>query len=172
MTALLIFGRVWEFRYRVEDRFPQNERSKQIQSSTMLNIILPLVFGLLQRRVVAQQATCAAGYTWVGWQRHLWSLILGNGSDADFRRCTIPWGRILVTLELNLQMFAIHVSSSIPQFQTTTSLFATGYSLDVLPTGYHYIPPTAENQNKCKCNTVFYSLVAACSACQGGEYLK
>jgi len=35
-----------------------------------------------------------------------------------------------------------------------------------------YSGPNVENANDCRCNSVFYSTISACAACQGNEYLK
>ena len=31
---------------------------------------------------------------------------------------------------------------------------------------FHYLPPTTSSANECNCNTVVYSMFAACTACQ------
>jgi len=43
--------------------------------------------------------------------------------------------------------------------------------LDPLPLGTHYIGPYVDDQSPCECNTVYYSLLAACSVCQGRLFL-
>ncbi|EAU88754.2 hypothetical protein CC1G_01127 [Coprinopsis cinerea okayama7 len=40
-------------------------------------------------------------------------------------------------------------------------------SVDLIPEGTHYSGPNATRANVCNCNTVVYSLTAACGACQG-----
>jgi len=42
------------------------------------------------------------------------------------------------------------------------------FTVDAIPAGYHYAGPLAEEDNSCKCSTVTYSLVSACSGCQNG----
>ncbi|KAF5330579.1 hypothetical protein D9619_005903 [Psilocybe cf. subviscida] len=44
--------------------------------------------------------------------------------------------------------------------------------VDGLPTDSHYVGPTLQNANACQCNTVVYSLMSACGACQGRTYLS
>ena len=34
-----------------------------------------------------------------------------------------------------------------------------------------YQGPSADAADNCRCNTVFYSLIAACSACQGRDFV-
>ncbi|CAA7271566.1 unnamed protein product [Cyclocybe aegerita] len=46
------------------------------------------------------------------------------------------------------------------------------YPVDALPDASHYIGPTLDNANPCQCNTVVYSLMSACAACQGRTYLS
>ncbi|KAJ3509630.1 hypothetical protein NLJ89_g5123 [Agrocybe chaxingu] len=45
------------------------------------------------------------------------------------------------------------------------------YPVDALPDASHYIGPSLDNANPCQCNTVVYSLMSACAACQGRTYL-
>jgi len=44
--------------------------------------------------------------------------------------------------------------------------------VDGLPSDSHYLGPTTQNANACQCNTVVYSLMSACGACQGRTYLS
>ncbi|KAH9973126.1 hypothetical protein BGW80DRAFT_286690 [Lactifluus volemus] len=44
--------------------------------------------------------------------------------------------------------------------------------LPVLPSGGSYSGPSAGDANTCKCNTVVYSLLSACGACQGGSWIS
>ncbi|KAG2356136.1 hypothetical protein BDR07DRAFT_1464207 [Suillus spraguei] len=45
------------------------------------------------------------------------------------------------------------------------------YSVNSLPSGDHYAPPTASEANNCQCSTVTYSLISACGDCQNATYL-
>ncbi|OCH94415.1 hypothetical protein OBBRIDRAFT_789333 [Obba rivulosa] len=38
--------------------------------------------------------------------------------------------------------------------------------VDALPPGFHYVTPQGTSVNPCDCNTVIYSLLQACAACQ------
>ncbi|KAF9234485.1 hypothetical protein BU15DRAFT_52578 [Melanogaster broomeanus] len=40
------------------------------------------------------------------------------------------------------------------------------------PNGQPYIAPSGTRANRCECNTVVYSLVSACGACQGANHLS
>src|SRR5260221_2894829 len=46
------------------------------------------------------------------------------------------------------------------------------FTIPPLPSGYKYTGPTSlGGSNLCKCNTIAYSLMSACGACQGGSWL-
>lgn len=47
---------------------------------------------------------------------------------------------------------------------------AIAYNVDALPDQTHYLGPTLALANPCQCNTVVYSLMSACGACQGRTY--
>ena len=40
-----------------------------------------------------------------------------------------------------------------------------------LPATWHYDGPSKSGATPCKCSTVYYNIISACAACQGGEYL-
>ncbi|KAF9218335.1 hypothetical protein BS17DRAFT_87075 [Gyrodon lividus] len=40
------------------------------------------------------------------------------------------------------------------------------FTVDTLPSGTHYIGPTADEQNPCQCSTVTYATISACGVCQ------
>ncbi|KAH9483715.1 hypothetical protein JR316_0003191 [Psilocybe cubensis] len=46
------------------------------------------------------------------------------------------------------------------------------FPVNALPDASHYIGPTLQDANPCQCNTVTYSLMSACGACQGRTYLS
>ncbi|KAF8201562.1 hypothetical protein BJ912DRAFT_506116 [Pholiota molesta] len=46
------------------------------------------------------------------------------------------------------------------------------FPVAALPDNTHYLGPTLQNANPCQCNTVTYSLMSACGACQGRTYLS
>jgi hypothetical protein len=46
------------------------------------------------------------------------------------------------------------------------------YTLDPLEPYYIYIGPTKENQDSCRCSSVYYSLLSGCAHCQGRENLR
>ncbi|KAF9527008.1 hypothetical protein CPB83DRAFT_856978 [Crepidotus variabilis] len=46
------------------------------------------------------------------------------------------------------------------------------YPVHALPDNSHYVGPTLDSANPCQCNTVVYSLMSACGACQGRSYLS
>jgi hypothetical protein len=48
------------------------------------------------------------------------------------------------------------------------------FTVPVLPSGYEYAGPSGKSKsddNLCECNTVTYSLLSACDACQGANWL-
>jgi len=102
----------------------------------MLNQIplLALTLGLLRCHVVAQQATCLDGYTW------MYNSLQQNPCDIASKLAGVCNGGI--------------------------------WSISPLPLNNFYIPYDAEFMNKCVCNSVFYSVLAACSACQGRIFIK
>jgi hypothetical protein len=47
------------------------------------------------------------------------------------------------------------------------------FTIDALKPGYSYTGPTGvDDTNMCKCNTITYSLVSACDACQGADWTR
>jgi len=44
------------------------------------------------------------------------------------------------------------------------------YVVAALPNGTHYLGPSLDLATPCQCNTVVYSLMSACGACQGRNY--
>ncbi|EKM82551.1 hypothetical protein AGABI1DRAFT_125014 [Agaricus bisporus var. burnettii JB137-S8] len=46
------------------------------------------------------------------------------------------------------------------------------FTLASLDEGFSYIGPTQLNQNSCRCSTVYYSLLSACAACQGEQWIN
>jgi len=104
----------------------------------MLNlIILPFVLGLLQYRIVAQQAICTvAGYSW-----------MYNSLKQDPCVIASRLGRVC---------------------------HGAIWTMDPLPPGTHYggLDPAYGPPSPCECNTVSYSIMAACSLCQDRGYIR
>jgi len=48
----------------------------------------------------------------------------------------------------------------------------TPTKVDIIPPGTHYLGPTKEEADDCRCNTVTYSLVSACGGCQDRTYVN
>ncbi|KIM36436.1 hypothetical protein M413DRAFT_449146 [Hebeloma cylindrosporum] len=46
------------------------------------------------------------------------------------------------------------------------------FTISPLDPGYHYPGPSTANANDCRCNTIYYSLIAACSACQERNFVQ
>ncbi|KAH9973121.1 hypothetical protein BGW80DRAFT_1252422 [Lactifluus volemus] len=46
------------------------------------------------------------------------------------------------------------------------------FSVPALQPGYSYTGPSTDGYNLCKCNTVVYSLLSACDACQGEAWIS
>ncbi|PBK80685.1 hypothetical protein ARMGADRAFT_1020719 [Armillaria gallica] len=43
------------------------------------------------------------------------------------------------------------------------------FTIQTLPSGYHYSGVSTKYTSNCVCNTVYYSLLSVCAACQGGS---
>ncbi|KAF8798152.1 hypothetical protein BYT27DRAFT_7227800 [Phlegmacium glaucopus] len=60
--------------------------------------------------------------------------------------------------------------------QVASSLLAVcnngPFPVSALPSTSHYAGPSLQGANPCQCNTVTYSLMSACGACQGQTYLS
>jgi hypothetical protein len=53
------------------------------------------------------------------------------------------------------------------------SLPLSAFTINALAPGFHYTGPTGyDDTDLCKCNTVTYSLLSACVACQGEEWMS
>ncbi|KIJ57553.1 hypothetical protein HYDPIDRAFT_34996 [Hydnomerulius pinastri MD-312] len=48
----------------------------------------------------------------------------------------------------------------------------TGFTIEPVSAGIPYEPPAGALANACECNTVLYSLMSACAACQGATHLS
>ena len=47
------------------------------------------------------------------------------------------------------------------------------FTINPLKLGHSYGgPSSADGSNMCKCNTIAYSLVSACAACQGADWIR
>ena len=53
----------------------------------------------------------------------------------------------------------------------TDSRSSIVFSVPSLSSGEQYVGPDPQFATDCRCNTVFYSMLAACSACQDAEYI-
>jgi len=52
------------------------------------------------------------------------------------------------------------------------SVCVGAFEVPPLPPNANYVPPLPAGANSCACNTVFYSMMAACSNCQNGTYVS
>lgn len=75
-------------------------------------------------------------------------LTVCNGS----RMCNGLWLRIIAT--------------------QVTHNFILAFPVLSLPANSEYVGPTLQGANPCQCNTVTYSLMSACGACQGQDYVS
>ncbi|KAH7929703.1 hypothetical protein BV22DRAFT_1029106 [Leucogyrophana mollusca] len=50
--------------------------------------------------------------------------------------------------------------------------YSNGWVIPALGTGNVYLGPTATQSQPCECNTVVYSLMSACGACQGASFVS
>ena len=48
----------------------------------------------------------------------------------------------------------------------------TGFAIAPVPQGKSYRGPDGGESDPCECNTVVYSLVSACGACQGASWIQ
>ena len=48
------------------------------------------------------------------------------------------------------------------------------FTVNALEPGYSYVGPAGgiDDSNMCKCNTISYSLISACDACQGSDWIR
>jgi len=46
------------------------------------------------------------------------------------------------------------------------------FTLDSLGPGLVYLGPSESVANPCRCNTVYYSMLSACAACQGNRWIR
>jgi len=56
--------------------------------------------------------------------------------------------------------------------QNTPSWLSIDFTLPPLHPGYVYLGPDASNANSCRCSSVYYSLMAACSVCQSRNFIR
>jgi len=47
-----------------------------------------------------------------------------------------------------------------------------GFTIASLGPGDYYPGPSADNATPCRCNTVYYSILSACSVCQGADFVR
>jgi hypothetical protein len=68
------------------------------------------------------------------------------------------------------------LSSSLPCpciFEPCRLISFSAFAIKTLAPGYHYTGPGGyDDTDLCKCNTVTYSLLSACVACQGEEWIS
>jgi hypothetical protein len=72
--------------------------------------------------------------------------------------------------------FFFSIATFAPQGEgpsSSHSFFAlTAYTIGPLQPGYSYVgPETPSEYDPCKCSTVVYSLISACDACQGAQWI-
>jgi hypothetical protein len=106
---------------------------------------------------------------------------------AFFGRCLICWHCVQAfnSLGQNPCMVAAYLISTCSGGCEFSSLFCScvckpcrlvffaAFTINSLAPGYHYTGPSgSDNTDLCKCNTVAYSLISACDACQGADWIS
>ncbi|KAH9171573.1 hypothetical protein EDB89DRAFT_1090712 [Lactarius sanguifluus] len=130
-------------------------------SKSLLVACLPIFAGLASAQLV--YPNCTAGWEWS------YNTLGQNPCNvAAYLEATCGTGRT----------FSHHLSSPFRakchpilgtfSHQSTPHAY-TVFKIDPLPQGSVYRGPNAGQSNLCECNTVVYSLVSACGACQGSS---
>jgi hypothetical protein len=88
-----------------------------------------------------------------------------------FRRITLSI-KILVKSPHTWKGLAIRVVSGYLACADEAVSSLTVFTVDPLLPGNEYFGPSGtDNSNLCKCSTIAYSLVSACAACQGADWI-
>jgi hypothetical protein len=74
--------------------------------------------------------------------------------------------------EQHSQESVLEEASEDTAVQNISSRLTIGFTLSALDPGYVYLGPDATNANQCRCSSVYYSLLAACSVCQTRNFIK
>ncbi|KAH9992128.1 hypothetical protein BJV77DRAFT_453678 [Russula vinacea] len=94
------------------------------------------------------------------------SLLLFSGSavgQISAPDCSLTWGWTFNSIDQNACTVAAYLMSTCNGGSFTVNPLLPGYSY----TG----PSGVDDSNLCKCNTVSYSLISACDACQGAAWI-
>ncbi|KAF8465585.1 hypothetical protein DFH94DRAFT_782747 [Russula ochroleuca] len=77
--------------------------------------------------------------------------------------CSLTWGWTFNSLDQNACTVAAYLMSTCN---------GGSFTINSLQPGYSYTGPSGiDDSNLCKCNTVAYSLISACDACQGAQWI-
>ena len=88
-------------------------------------------------------------------------------------RCSTLWGKVHVQ---SLHTWNPHVGREAVSVHIThkSGILSHSAAFDIkpLPSGYHYTgPDSSHGSDPCMCNTVTYSLISACDACQDSQWI-
>ncbi|KAH9971461.1 hypothetical protein BJV74DRAFT_865871 [Russula compacta] len=77
----------------------------------------------------------------------------------------VSWGWTFNSLDQNACTVAAYLMSTCN---------GGSFTINALQSGYSYTGPTGgiDDSNMCKCNTISYSLISACDACQGSDWIS
>ncbi|KAF9527004.1 hypothetical protein CPB83DRAFT_438005 [Crepidotus variabilis] len=83
-------------------------------------------------------------------------LVLVDGQESNVKECTSTYYWSLNALDQTPCMVAAHLIATCGRDATMNSI----------PSGTHYLGPSASAANECMCSSVTYSMVSACAGCQ------
>jgi len=74
---------------------------------------------------------------------------------------------------LLLSVHQTDVSTFLPSLAVLAQAarYVVDFNLSPLPSGYVYLGPDAAYATACRCSTVYYSMLSACSSCQGHNFV-
>ncbi|KAG2368316.1 hypothetical protein BDR07DRAFT_62936 [Suillus spraguei] len=101
----------------------------------------------------------------------VWSLVV------VFTAALVPKGAFAQTTTVTYLSSFGWMNNSLEQgpcLVTAYLLSACGgvFNIGPLPFGDFYSSPSGPGANPCQCNTVYYSMISACSVCQNGSYVS
>ena len=87
-------------------------------------------------------------------------------------RCSVRQAKALVTSQRRLLRSALVNVCAFFLCVVRTGLKYLAFNLSPLIAGYTYTGPTVDQQNSCRCSSVYYSLLSGCAYCQGRNYRR
>ena len=74
--------------------------------------------------------------------------------------------------EQHSQVSVLQEASEDTAVPNISSRLTIDFTLSALDPGYVYLGPDTSNANQCRCSSVYYSLLAACSVCQNRNFIR